>query len=173
MVRRLVGVGNSSLRGKAKAGCPSRTGQGTDSQLPISTQVSKCFLQSWVSARTWLKKWWRNGTATNALFPLSCPSFYCQVACQMAQSSPWASCPAQGKQPVSLLVLSSISGESGPGGGSPDLSVRHHHHPHCNPAAAASPAAKAALLNLMAGCCLGVTPACRASNSTKLIFKKF
>lgn len=65
VVRRLVGVGNRSLIRKAKAACPSRMGKGTDSQLPISMQVSKCFPESCASARTWLKKWKTNAIATN------------------------------------------------------------------------------------------------------------
>lgn len=136
------------LTGKANAVCPSRMGRGTDSQLPISTQVSNCFPESQASACVRLKEWKTNALGTNVL-PPSCCSFYCRVPCQMAQNSPLASqvsCPAQGKQGVSLLVLTSLQGESGFGAGRLDLLARCNHHlcsllpllllqpPHCNPA---------------------------------------
>lgn len=151
MVRRLVGVGNSSLIGKAKAACPSKMETGTDSQLPISMQVSNQLPESRPSACTCLKKWKVNSIATNVLLPPSCSSFYGRVPCQMAENSPlasWVSCPAQGNQPVSLLVLTSLYGKPGLGVGSLDLPVRCNRHlcslcwllqpSHCNPAIAAS-----------------------------------
>lgn len=124
VVRRLVGVGNSSLIRKAKAACPSRTGKGTESQLPISTQVSKCFLESCASALTWLKKWKTNAIATNVL-PTSAFIAKCHARWHRTALWPvWVGCWAQGKQPVSLPVLSSLYSESGLGIRGLELPVR-------------------------------------------------